>query len=230
MKMEFPVSDMVAGQFNDICTVIKELDADIFGGHEHNLDTTQMQVRSTLYETARHLDTTPMSFHSHYKPGGTFLITVGNASGRILHQKPDRWGRWVSYEFSGKDRTRLLVAISAIQPVAKHGHEGNLAVSAQQRSLLLQTQDVTDNPRTALRRDLFHLLDTYQQAGTEILLFGDFNEKFGTDPQGMGHMATELYLTNLIAYRQSSNPPATYARSTICLDNALESHRWSSID
>ena len=222
------------GQFNDICTVIKEVQADIFGGQEHKLDTTQVHVRSTLYETGRqHWDrnrmcfgTTPISFHSHYNPGGTFLVTVGNISGRILHQKQDKWGRWVRQEFSGKDGARVVV-ISAYQPVAKHGREGNLTVSAQQQSLLLQNQDPTDNPRTAFRRDLFNLLDTYQQAGVEILLMGDFNETFGMDPEGLGRIANELSLGNLMACRHSSSPPATYARGTKFLDYALASHRVS---
>jgi hypothetical protein len=165
-------------------------------------------------------------FHSHYKPGGTFLVTVGNISGRILHQKSDKWGRWVSQEFSGKDGARVVV-ISAYQPVAKHGQEGNLTVAAQQKSLLLQTQDTTDNPRTAFRRDLFYLLDTYQQAGVEILLMGDFNEQFGMDPEGLGRMATDLSLGNSMACRHASIPPASYARSTKCLDYALASHRVS---
>ena len=55
--------DRRGGQFNDICMVIKEVQADIFGGQEHNLDTTQMQVRSTLYETAhQHWDRNRMCF------------------------------------------------------------------------------------------------------------------------------------------------------------------------
>lgn len=226
--------DRRGGQFNDVCQVITEVQADIFGGQEHNLDTTQMQIRSTLYDTARQywprnrmtFGTTPITFKSNYKPGGTFLVTVGNASGRVLNQNQDRWGRWVTQELSGKDGIRVVI-ISAYQPVEKYGPEGNLSVSAQQRSLLLQTQDNTDNPRTAFRRDLLAVMRQYNTQGTDILLVGDFNEPFASDPDGLSYLASELSLVNLMPNRHSSTLPATYARGTKCIDYALASPRLS---
>ena len=45
--------DRRGGQLNDVCEVIRETQADIFCGQEHNLDVTQMRIRSILYDTVR---------------------------------------------------------------------------------------------------------------------------------------------------------------------------------
>ncbi|KAI2506424.1 hypothetical protein MHU86_8050 [Fragilaria crotonensis] len=224
--------DRRGGQLNDICEVIRETQADIFCGQEHNLDVTQMRIRSILYDTVRqHWDrtrfiagTTPIPFATHYKPGGTFLLTIGNVSGRIVNQVQDRWGRWVIQEFSGRAGIKLII-VSAYQPVDRRGHEGNLTVASQHRSLLLQTQDALNNPRSAFRRDLLETLRTYKKAGSDILLVGDFNEPFGSDHDGLSFIAAELQLVNLGNYRHSSKVPATYARGSRCLDYALGSAR-----
>ena len=93
--------DRRGGQLNNVCEVMQEIQADIFCGQEHNLDVTQMSIRSTLYDTVRQYwdrtkfiaGTTPIPFTMHYKPGGTFLLTIENLSGRIINQVQDRWGR-----------------------------------------------------------------------------------------------------------------------------------------
>jgi hypothetical protein len=96
-----------------------------------------------------------------------------------------------------------------------------ITAASQQQSLLLQSQDVTSNPRTAFRRDLLTYLKLQQLKGNEILLVGDFNEPFGSDPEGMEKIATEIQLLDLMSIRHSSRPPATYARGHTRLDYAL---------
>ncbi len=59
------------------------------------------------------------------------------------------------------------------------------------------------------------------------MLVGDFNEEFGSDPDGMSFVAGELKLVNLSTCRHSSKVPATYARgSKKCLDYELGSMRF----
>ncbi|KAI2507029.1 hypothetical protein MHU86_7414 [Fragilaria crotonensis] len=189
-------------------------------------------TRVILYDTVKQYwhrtkfiaGTTPIPFRTHYKPGGTFLLTIGSLSGRIIRQTQDRWGRWVVQECVGRSGTKLVIA-SAYQPVDKRGQDGNLTVAGQQRSLLLQSQDALGNPRSAFRRDLLKELLVYQRAGADILLVGDFNEAFGSDPDGLSFVAGELKLVNLSACRHSSKVPATYARGSKCLDYALGSPR-----
>jgi hypothetical protein len=86
--------DSRGGQFDTLCAIHKEIQADISCGQEHKLDTTQMQVRSVVYDTARqHWDrskmtfgTTPIPFSSQYKPGGTFILSTGSITGRVRKQ------------------------------------------------------------------------------------------------------------------------------------------------
>ena len=85
-------------------------------------------------------------------------------------------------------------------------------MASEQQSLLFQNQDATTNPRTAFRRDLLEYLKTQLDKGHEILLVGDFNEPFGSDPDGMEKIAAEIQLIDLMSVRHSSPPPATYAR------------------
>ncbi|KAI2492122.1 hypothetical protein MHU86_22426 [Fragilaria crotonensis] len=222
--------DRRGGQFEEVCRVHKEVQADIFVGQEHNLDTTQYHVRSSLYDAAKQhcerarliFGTTPIPFHSTYKPGGTFILSSGNFSGRMAKQVQDPWGRWVLQEFAGR-QGRLLVVVSAYQPVDKRGDQGVLTVASQQASLLRLSKDSVTNPRSAFRRDLLKAMRPYKSAGAEILLIGDFNEPFGSDPAGMSGIASHLSLTNLMAVRHSASPPATYARGSKCLDYALAS-------
>ena len=188
--------DRRGGQFDDLCVIHKEVEADILCGQEHNLDTTQMHLRSYIYDaTKQHWDrsrvifgTTPIPFKGHYKPGGTFLLTTGSVAGRVKDQIADKWGRWVLQKLVGHGG-QLLIIVSAYQPIDKRGKEGNLTIASQHRSLLLQANDTT-NPRTSFRRDLLTTLSTYVQAGAELLLLGDFNETLGSDPDGMSHIAS----------------------------------------
>lgn len=223
--------DRRGGQFDVICKVIKETQVDIFCGQEHNLDTTQPHIRSILFNTANQYwernrlvtSTTPITFHTAYKPGGTMALSVGAITGRVIKQVRDKWGRWVSQELQGCAERKLAI-ISAYQPVLnKSKTPGNITVVAQQKSLLLRGQDETVNPRTAFRRDLSECLKKYQTDKVEVLLVGDFNEVLGSDPDGMVKISGEYNLIDLMSSRHSSTPPATYARGSKRLDYALAS-------
>ena len=70
--------DRRGGQFDNLCQVQKEAQADVFLGQEHNVDSTQFQVKSILHATCKqhweryrlNIATTPISFKLMYKPGG----------------------------------------------------------------------------------------------------------------------------------------------------------------
>ena len=224
--------DARGGQFDTACRVLKEIQADVFCGQEHNLDTTQAPLRKILYDTASQhwernrvtLGSTPIPFQRQYKPGGTMLMTVGSLTGRVCKQVRDKWGRWTCQEFQGQAQRRLII-ISAYQPIFKSSQVGKITVAAQHISLLMRTQDQVHNPRVAFRRDLTACLKDYHSQGFDILLVGDFNEALGSDPDGMSKIAGDFDLVDLMSGRHSSNPPATYARGTKRLDYALASAR-----
>ena len=183
--------DRRGGQFDDLCKMSKETQADIMCCQEHNLDTTQTQVRSILYDTMRHhwprnritLGTSPIPFTSMFKPGGTMIMATNSITGRMVGQTIDKWGRWVSQTYRGREARRITV-ISVYQVVAKTSRVGTSTADAQQRSLLLKTQDAVTDPRKAFKRDLRVFVQECLNEGHELLLVGDFNESIGSDTSG----------------------------------------------
>jgi hypothetical protein len=206
------------GSFDDICRSIREMQVDNLCAQEHNLDTTQSNIRSVLYETAtKHLErhrlvvgTSPITFSNFYKPGGTMIVTVDSLMGRVVKQDRDWWGRWVIQEFIGRGNRRLAL-FSVYQPVDRTSQAGRVTVTAQQVSLLCLTQDSVTNPRTAFRRNLLQVLQEYSETGTSLMVLGDFNKPLGQEPDRISHIAGTLGLMDLMMSRHSSPPPATYA-------------------
>ena len=114
--------DRRGGQFDDLCKVAKEVQADIVACQEYCLDTTQAVVRSIMYDTIRQswartrltLGTTPTSFTNMYKPGGTMLFSVEHITGRMISSSTDKWGRWSTQIFRCQ-LGRKLIVVSAYQ-------------------------------------------------------------------------------------------------------------------
>ena len=90
--------DKLGGTFDTMCQVMRELQIDVMCLQEHNLDTTQVHIRSTFFDTAaKHwernrivMGTTPITFATNYKPGGTMMITTNSATSRIVRQDRDK--------------------------------------------------------------------------------------------------------------------------------------------
>ena len=220
--------DRRGGQFDALCRVIKEVQADVMCGQEHQLDTAQYPVKSILYQTCKqhwqrsrmNFGTTAVPFKAMYKPGGTFITTVGNATGRIQSQTADELGRWVSQTFQGAAGRRITF-ISAYQVVSDVVQPGTTTAASQQKSMLIQRNDPIQAPRKAFRRDLTAFLQKCKHAGDEIMLMGDFNEVMGDDPEGMTAIAQKLELFDVMGSRHTCQPPVTYSRGRRCLDYGL---------
>lgn len=110
-------------------------------------------------------------------------ITVGDMTGRIIKQGHDKWGRWTSQTLRGAGSTSLTV-ISAYQVVSDSPHTGLTTATAQQKSLLIQSNDPL-TPRQAFKRDLRSFIKVCMNQGGEVLLVGDFNEVFGSECDGV---------------------------------------------
>ena len=217
--------DRRGGQFDTLCQVQKEAQADVFLGQEHNLDSTQYRVKSILHDTCRqhweryrlNIATTPISFNSMYKPGGTIMLTAGNATGRIISQTQDKWGRWVSQTFQGMEG-RTITVISAYQVVTDVARGGTTTATTQQYSLLVHEQDATKAPRAAFRRDLKAFLHQCRARGDELILVGDLNEVPGEDAEGIISVLQGLDLIDMMSARHNYALPVTYSRGRKCLD------------
>ena len=112
------------------------------------------------------------------------MHTVGNATGRILSETKDKWGRWVSQSFQGS-AGRTITIVSAYQVVTDVPRGGSTTATTQQYSLLVHDQDSTKAPRTAFRRDLKSFLLQCTNRGDELIVVGDFNEAIGDEVDGM---------------------------------------------
>jgi exonuclease III len=221
--------DRRGGQYDNYCRIIKAAQVDIACGQEHNLDTTKSAVQSIIYSTTKQhwqrsrytFASTPFKFENLYKPGGTFILSVGNVTSRICDTFQDKWGRWTSQTYRGQAR-RTLIVVSAYQVVTDHPARGTMTAAAQQHSLLVQSQDSLRAPRTAFCRDLYEYLKRCKLSGHEILLTGDFNECISNEPNGMQRVVMELDLVNGMTRSHPGLPlPNTYARGYRCLDYAF---------
>jgi hypothetical protein len=152
-----------------------------------------------------------------YKPGGTFMLTVGNATGRILSQSHDKWGRWVNQTFQGA-KGRTITMVSAYQVVTDTTKGGTTTVATQQYSLLSNDQDSTTAPRTVFRRDLKLFLQKCRNRGEELILVGDFNEAVGEDVEGVIIIVQGLGLIDMMGARHQFPLPTTYTGGRRCLD------------
>ncbi|KAI2495726.1 hypothetical protein MHU86_18785 [Fragilaria crotonensis] len=207
---------------------MREVQADIICGQEHNLDTVQSTVRSILYDTTKqhwkrsriNFSNTPVAFKNHYKPGGTFMMTVGDITGRVRTVYQDGWGRWVCHKLQGRTG-RIISIISAYQVVTDFPGKGLITAASQQQSLLIQAQDNITAPRVAFRRDLGNYLKQCREGNEEIFLLGDFNECIGSDPDAMQKILDDNELTNVMSNKHSGPLPATYSRGHKCLDYAF---------
>jgi hypothetical protein len=152
-----------------------------------------------------------------YKPGGTMMLTLAHASGRITSHYTDKWGRWVSQTMQGGTNRKITI-VSAYQVVTDVVHPGQITVAAQQHTLLIQTKDALHSPRAAFRRDLIKYLKDCKQQGSEIILVGDFNEVIGSDPDGLVKIMNEASLINVMNAKHAAGLPTTYTRGRTCLD------------
>ncbi len=188
------------GQFNELCKVHQEVQADVLCIQEHNLDTTQYIVKQTLqqvchktWQRARlNLASSPIPFTGTWKPGGTGIMSTESITGRITATGADEWGRWSYHTFQGQNR-RSVTIISVYQVVEKFTQDkGTFTTAAQQRSLLLRQQDSLQDPRLAFQRDLRNFLHQHKDQHNEILIIGDFNERLGDNLNGTAQLAAEF--------------------------------------
>ena len=142
---------------------------------------------------------------------------MGNATGRILSETKDKWGRWVSQSFQGA-AGRTITIVSAYQVVTDVPRGGSTSATTQQYCLLVHDQDSTKAPRTAFRRDLKIFLQQCTTRGEELIVVGDFKEAIGDKVDGMVSLVQSLGLIDMMGARHNHDLPTTYTRGRKCLD------------
>ena len=148
------------------------------------------------------------------------MVTHRDLTGRVSNQASDKWGRWVSQDLQGNNGRKIAV-FSCYQVIYKQTQLGCTTAASQQHNLLLRQKDPLTDPRRAFKRDLHEALREKRSQGMELLLLGDFNEVFGSDPQGISNLAMQLDLQHIMSTQHPTPLPATYARGRKCIDYAL---------
>jgi hypothetical protein len=127
--------------------MIKEVQANIACGQEHNLDTMNSSVRSIVHNTTQqhwkrsriNFASSSLKFENLFKPSGAFILSVGEVTSRLSNRFQDKWGRRTSQTYQGRRGTRQVTVISAYQVVTDNPARGTTTAAAQQFSLLMQT-------------------------------------------------------------------------------------------
>ena len=224
--------DRRGGQFDTLCRIAREVQADIVCCQEHNVDTTNSTVKSILYQTSTQhwrrsrlqFGTTNVTFTNWYKPGGTMLISTGDITGRIQAQSSDPMGRWVTQTFTGQNGVKKTI-LSAYQVATDNPHAGLTTATSQQRSILISNQDPIVEPRKAFKRNLRDYISKCRERGEEMLIVGDFNESLDGAYNGMCKLMTDFHLVDLMKMRSAQSVPATYTRGPNRLDYGLATHK-----
>jgi hypothetical protein len=202
--------------------------SDIGCNQEHNLDTTQHQVKSQLYATAQRrwqwrkltVTSTPVQFAKTYKPGGTLMISVNSLSSRLIGMSKDKWGRWTCQTYQGKNNIKISI-FSVYQVVdSAAALQGQLTAASQQQALMAATNDTLTKPQQAFCLDLQFTISN------DIIIVGDFNEVLGNHQGGINQVAAEWHLVDVMAATHPNlRHPATFMRGRTRIDYVLATPR-----
>ena len=125
---------------------LKEMEVDVAGFSEINVDTNKHTVQQKMHSAVKHSTdryrlqcaTSKAKAMLDYKPGGTATIVRNNAVGRVLAKDSDSIGRWSHVTLGGKDGKKVTF-VSAYQPCkGKPKKDGSMTVVTQQYAQFLQ--------------------------------------------------------------------------------------------
>jgi hypothetical protein len=160
-----------------------------------------------------------------YKPGGTMTSALGNTVSRVTKTGSDDLGRWTYIKLSGKEG-KIITFITVYQvckkpPVA--ADRDSCTAYSQQRALHIQHHKKDPSPIKHFRKDLENFLQTCHSRKELLVLFGDFNEVYGSDSAGISKIARRFNLVDIMHQYHSIPDPATHARSRSRIDYPLAS-------
>jgi hypothetical protein len=196
------------GDLREYLEQMQQIEIDLIGLSEHNLDTHKPKVKSIIYDTCRNIynhskvafSSSSIPSNTQFKPGGTMLIAQGNLTSRILQQGADSFGRWSYFVLSGK-HGRNIVIMSVYQVCQQQstsaGRIRTLTATAQQTSMLIQ-QGRHLTPRQAFIQDLTTFIKDQHQLGHGVLIAGDFNESLSLNFRGMTRLISDCNLTDVM--------------------------------
>ncbi len=160
-----------------------------------------------------------------YKPGGTMSSAIGHTVSRVVETGTDDLGRWTYIKLSGKDG-KVITFVTVYQICKKpssSADKDSCTAYSQQRSLLIQQNKSDPNPIKHFRQDLDRFLTVCHSKQELLVLFGDFNEVYGSDTAGISKLARKFELIDIMHQSHQIADPATYARGKTRIDYILAS-------
>ena len=206
---------------------LAQLQVDIFGITEPNLDLNNKRIQETLREKVKHFDKhMKLSVSSSlqkigetpYKRGGTITGVNGCWSGRMVPApQQERYGRWSEAILGGRNGKKLyILTIYRTCPYSKT-YGGNTIYMQQQRDLLQKKMQHKD-PRKDILVDLGIRIRQVQEEGHKIIIMGDFNEN--VQDSSMTSFLEDNGLKNALIARHGHDTvlPATYDKGRHSVD------------
>jgi hypothetical protein len=133
-------------------------------------------------------------------------------------------GRWSYATITGKNGRNILIATIYQACQARIAAVGAKTAYAQQWHILRQQGDSSPDPRKSFKKDFDQFLAPHYDAGTEILLMGDFNESIGESLQGLNAVINKYGLLDILPYHHGiEGEVETYSRGTKIIDYAFGS-------
>jgi hypothetical protein len=214
----------------------QRLEIDYFGITEHNLDTHQYEVRQAFIDSARQsftqykleLGSSELQTVSTYKPGGTAIISQGNATGRITYQGSDKYGRWSYLYLQGKD-DKVITYITVYQVCQKPTNLQGITTFHQQETAFRREKRKNSNPRHNFQHDLIHFIKGLQARGHQIILAGDFKEHILDNKTSLQQISQQCQLLDIWKQKfPRQTEPSTYILGSKRIDKTLISRLLSS--
>jgi hypothetical protein len=146
-----------------------QLEIDYFGITEHKLDTHQYKVRQSFIDSAHQsftqhkleIGSSELQTVSTYKPGGTAIIAQGDATGRVISQESDKYGRWSYLHLQGH-ANKVITYITAYQVCKKPTNPQGITAFHQQATAFSREKRKNTNPRHNFRHDLIKFIKGLQ--------------------------------------------------------------------
>jgi hypothetical protein len=221
------------GQFTEFLSQVADIEPDIIGITEHNLDTTKQHIQLRMKSSIRsvfaksHLVTSSSTIPSvhDFKPGGTLIAAQGNITRRIVTSGTDSFGRWAFLELVGKCHWNVVIVIAyqvCQQSFITNNTIKSLSATSQQY-IIMRQQDRTYTPREAFISDLTTFIKSIHQRNHGVLLLGDFNEPLSIEHKGMTGLTIECNLTGVMFRLQNHDSFPTYLQGQSRIDYVLAS-------
>jgi hypothetical protein len=193
-----------------------------FGITEHKLDTHQYKVRRSFIDSAcqafnqykLEIRSSKLQIVSTYKPGGTVIIAQGDATGRVISQDSNKYGRWSYLHLQGHD-DKVITYITAYQVCKNPTNTQGITAFHQQATAFSREKRKNTNPRHKFRHNLIKFIKGLQTRGHQIIRVAYFNEHILDNNTSLQQISQQCQLLDIWKHKfPNHDEPSTYIRGS----------------